>query len=107
MGCLSRIYFNDVAILYKLQMNSPLAFYHSNLGPEFGSCDGVKIVPITFPFQESMISITFKSSLIPNDNDFKFRFGFKTRNATGSLAHGTGLTSNDTVGFWEVRLLCS
>ena len=101
---MSEIYFNDVSILYKLRTNSPQAFYHSNLRPEIGTCQDVYIVPITFPFQESKISITVESAALPDATDFKFKFGFKTRNDTGILAHGTGFTEGNTTGFWEVHL---
>jgi len=104
VGCMSEFYFNDVSIFYQLRMNSPQALYHSIFRPEIDACQDVSIVPITFPFQESKISMNY--SALPNqtDGNFFIQFGFKTRNATGILAHGTGLTAQDTQGFWELRL---
>ena len=81
-------------------MNSLQALYHSIFRPEIGVCKDVPVVPITFPFQESKMAMNFAS--VPSANKFHLNFGFKTRNASAVLAHGTGRTSYGLSGLWEV-----
>ena len=102
VGCLSEVYFNDVSILYKLRVNAPQALYHSIFRPEIGVCKDVPVVPITFPFRESKLTIDFSS--IPTAKKFNLKFDFKTRNASAVLAYGIGETGEGTTGLWELRL---
>lgn len=101
VGCLSEVYFNDVSILQKLRVNSPQAFYHSIFRPEIGQCKDVPVVPITFPFQESKLSMNVRK-VPPTEQKLQISLGFKTRNATAVLAHGTGKTEDGSIGLWEV-----
>ncbi|XP_059351285.1 axotactin-like isoform X3 [Daphnia carinata] len=103
VGCLSEVYFNDVSILQKLRTNSPHVLYHSIFRPEIGQCKDVPVVPITLPFQESKLSISLKT--VPSsEQKLQINLGFKTRNSTAVLAHGTGITDNGNVGLWELKL---
>ncbi|XP_046452961.1 uncharacterized protein LOC124200702 isoform X3 [Daphnia pulex] len=103
VGCLSEVYFNDVSILQKLRTNSPHALYHSIFRPEIGQCKDVPVVPITFPFQESKLSISLQ--MVPmTEQKLQINLGFKTRNSTAVLAHGTGKTVDGVVGLWELKL---
>lgn len=103
VGCLSQVHFNDVSILYKLRINAPQALYHSIFRPEYGACQDVPTVPITFPFRESKMTISYQS--IPPAKKFNLRFDFKTRVPTTGLAHGTGQTADGSTGLWEVSFL--
>lgn len=106
VGCLSEVYFNDVSILQKLRTNSPHALYHSIFRPEIGQCKDVPVVPITFPFQESKLSISLQ--MVPmTEQKLHINLGFKTRNSTAVLAHGTGKTVDGVVGLWEVGYFSS
>lgn len=96
------MYFNDVSILQKLRVNSPQALYHSIFRPEIGKCKDVPVVPITFPFQES--KMTIDSRFVTFSERLMFNFGFKTRNASAVLVHGTGKTAEGSLGSWEVRI---
>lgn len=103
VGCLSEVYFNDVSILQKLRTNAPQALYHSIFRPEIGQCKDVPVVPITFPFQESKLSISFQTAP-STDQKLHINLGFKTRNSTAVLAHGTGMVEDGSVGLWEVKI---
>lgn len=102
VGCLSEVYFNEVSILQKLRTNSPHALYHSIFRPEIGQCKDVPVVPITFPFQESKLSISLQM-VPPTEQQLQINLGFKTRNSTAVLAHGTGKTDDGNLGLWEVN----
>lgn len=87
--------------MQKLRTNSPHALYHSIFRPEIGQCKDVPVVPITFPFQESKLSISLQT--VPTtEQKLHINLGFKTRNSTAVLAHGTGKTVDGAVGLWEV-----
>lgn len=75
--------------------------YHSIFRPEIGQCKDVPVVPITFPFQESKLSISLQ--MVPQtEQKLHINLGFKTRNSTAVLAHGIGRTEDGAVGLWEV-----
>ncbi len=77
------------------------ALYHSIFRPEIGQCKDVPVVPITFPFQESKLSISLQ--MVPQtEQKLHINLGFKTRNSTAVLAHGIGRTEDGAVGLWEV-----
>lgn len=101
MGCLSEVYFNEVSILQKLRTNAPQALYHSIFRPEIGQCKDVPVVPITLPFQESKLTISVQI-VPPTEQKLQVSLGFKTRNSTAVLAHGTGKTDEGLLGLWEV-----
>lgn len=70
VGCLKSIYFNEINVLYELNMGNKAAKYHSLFPPKF-QCSNVDPLPITFSTESSYFIIKISSHTIKISMEFK------------------------------------